>query len=458
MDAKNLLPHQIEDAAFLAGKSFAGNFSGMGSGKTLTALEACRLVCADRVIIVGPPISLSMWKEEFETFLPGLSAMIISTGKQVIDLDADAYIMSYEIATKRKEELKALGAKVLICDEAHALKSPTAKRTKAIIGAGGLCESVDHTWLLTGTPSTRYNDDLFTFMARADNAALRAAIGSISLERFRLKFCVTQKKKFSSRQRFPTVVTVGNRNGEELNEMLFKGDMAVRRELKDVWAQMPPLTINRLQVQLDKTPELTAALKITDGKSMNEIRQDMAAQEAHISTTRRLLGAAKVKHSVKEIISRIEAGVKPILVGAWHTDVIDALVHELRIKRVKMGFVPARYAIAVAVIDGRTSSSCRATYVKLFNRGSIDVLIGQIGAAGVSLNLQGGSHIIVVEEDWSPALMAQFYARCHRLGQSSHVHVDIFVSDTKLDQAVRRINATKRRGHDEVMAQHQERS
>ena len=44
MVMKQLLPHQIEDAEFLASKSFAGNFSGMGSGKTLTALQAIRLV------------------------------------------------------------------------------------------------------------------------------------------------------------------------------------------------------------------------------------------------------------------------------------------------------------------------------------------------------------------------------------------------------------------------------
>ena len=43
MTTKQLLPHQIEDAKFLASKAFAGNFSGMGSGKTLTALEAFRL-------------------------------------------------------------------------------------------------------------------------------------------------------------------------------------------------------------------------------------------------------------------------------------------------------------------------------------------------------------------------------------------------------------------------------
>lgn len=444
--SKQLLPHQIEDAAFLASKAFAGNFSGMGSGKTLTALAAIRDLGwhPDHgrfpVIIVGPPISLHMWKEEFEAFLMA-PAQSVKTGKMELEADS-AYIMSYEIATKRRDELKALGAKVLICDESHALKNHTAKRTKAIIGRHGICESVEHSWLLTGTPSTRWNDDLFTFMARAGNGQLREKIGKIDMGRFRLRYCVTQKKKFSAAQRFPVEVTVGNRNTTELNDMLFEGGMAVRRELADVWKQMPPLTINRLQVSLDRSPELTEALKAIKDRTMDQLRQDMAVGEEHIATLRRMLGMAKVKHSVSEIVDRVEAGTKPILVGAWHIDVIDALVSGLTKKGVNC-----------AVITGATREMGRTLAVSNFNDGTLDVLIGQIGAMGVSLNLQGGSHIIVVEEDWSPAIMDQFYARCHRLGQADHVHVDIFASDTKLDQAVARIAGAKRRGHAAVMAQ-----
>ena len=58
-----LMPHQKADAAFLASKPFAGNFSGMGSGKTLTALEAVNLLDLkpnDRILIIAPPIALHM--------------------------------------------------------------------------------------------------------------------------------------------------------------------------------------------------------------------------------------------------------------------------------------------------------------------------------------------------------------------------------------------------------------
>ena len=37
-----LFDHQIEDAAFLAARKFAGCWNDMGSGKTLIALEAAR--------------------------------------------------------------------------------------------------------------------------------------------------------------------------------------------------------------------------------------------------------------------------------------------------------------------------------------------------------------------------------------------------------------------------------
>ena len=128
-----LLPHQIEDAAFLASRAFAGCFSGMGSGKTRTALEAARLVGANPLIVIAPPIALRMWSREAGDHL-GLSVQIIKTGAAKIDRAVPVVVMSYEIATKRAAELKAIAATspkaVLICDESHALKSTTAKRTK----------------------------------------------------------------------------------------------------------------------------------------------------------------------------------------------------------------------------------------------------------------------------------------------------------------------------------------
>jgi SWI/SNF-related matrix-associated actin-dependent regulator of chromatin subfamily A-like protein 1 len=436
---KTLLPHQIEDAQFLAARRFAGNFSGMGSGKTLTALEAFRLVrelVTDQVIIIGPPISLRMWQSEFEAFCPGDTAQIVKTGKTKIDGAATALIMSYEIATKRASELGKLGARALIMDESHACKSVKAKRTVAILGNSGLASTVNHTWCLTGTPITRWNDDLYPFLARADIGGMRERCGGITTDRFNLRYTVVQSRQFPG-ARYPTKMTVGSRNTDELYRWIFGDNLAVRRELADVWAAMPPLTTNRLQIGLDMDGELREIL--AGFTTVRQIEQAVASNDEHIATARRKIGEGKVGSAAAEIRDRIEIGQGPILAGAWHRSVIDALAEELSDLR-------------VGVLDGRTSANEKSRLQDAFNGKHLDVLIGQIAAMGVSLNLQhGGNRIIVVEEDWSPSVMDQFFARLHRIGQTEHVHVDILESDDKLSQAVRRISNTKRAAHGVAM-------
>ena len=229
-----LMPHQVIDARFLADRPFAGCFNGMGSGKTLTSLEAAKLVDPARILIVAPPIALPMWRDVAADWIDCPSA-ILATGKQ--DIPAEPIlVVSYEIATKRKDELAewaqaAGGDTILICDESHALKSTKAKRTKAILGRGGLVESFDYNWMLTGTPVTRWNDDIMPFLMRAAKDEIKAACGGVSIDRFNLRFCIVQSKKYAG-MRFPVKVTVGSKNEAELGEILSK--VATRRTLADV--------------------------------------------------------------------------------------------------------------------------------------------------------------------------------------------------------------------------------
>lgn len=439
-----LLPHQIEDAAFLASRAFAGCFSGMGSGKTRTALEAARLVGSRAIVIIAPPIALRMWEREAKDHL-GLSAQIIKTGAAKIDPLANVLIMSYEIATKRAAELKTLAQNetrsVLICDESHALKSTTAKRTKAILGSGGIVGAFAHSWLLTGTPSTRWNDDLIPFLFRAAPAVMREKLGGLSIERFQIRYTVRQQKQFPG-ARFPVTMTVGSRNTEELREILYTGAnrVAVRRELADVWAAMPPITHNRYSISLSSSPELTAALADLRSMSRAQVEEKLAAKDPALSTMRRMIGLGKVAAAADVIAERAGDTAGAVLVGAWHTEVIDALCAATRAN-----------GLLCEVLDGRTSMSRKSELEAMFNAGELDVLVGQIGAMGVSLNLQrGGNCIIVVEEDWSPAIMDQFYARLYRMGQDRHVHIDTLETETKIDEAIHKISREKARHHQKL--------
>jgi SNF2 family DNA or RNA helicase len=237
-------------------------------------------------------------------------------------------------------------------------------------------------------------------------------------------------------------VVVGNRNTEDLAEWIYTDDngreapLALRVDLEEVFANMPPLTKTSYPIKIDATPELKAQLKAMEKMSLQDIQEQLKSKEPALASVRRNLGLAKVKAAAAEIIERIESG-QNVLVGAWHTDVIDALIDAL----------PDKYT--ADVIDGRTSSKAKVRVTESWNAGELNVVVAQIAAAGVSLNLQhGGTQIIVVEEDWSPSVMDQFYARLWRYGQKKHVHVDTLASDTKLDKALARISRTKELQHE----------
>jgi SNF2 family DNA or RNA helicase len=380
-----------------------------------------------------------MWAREAEDHL-GATAQIVKTGATKIDPAARILVMSYEIATKRAAELKQISgaSKVLICDESHALKSTSAKRTKAILGSGGICSTFAHAWLLTGTPATRWNDDLIPFLFRACPDVMRDKLGGLSIEKFQLRYTVRQQKKFAG-ARFPTMMTVGSRNTSELAEIMYQGEgrVAVRRELADVWAAMPPITQNRYTIGLASSPELNAALSDLRSLTRAQVEEKLASKDPALATMRRMIGLGKVPEAAAVIAERVEDTSGAVLVGAWHIEVIDGLVAALR-----------KRGLRVEALDGRTSLPRKAAVEAAFNERAIDVLVGQIGAMGVSLNLQkGGSSIIVVEEDWSPAMMDQFYARLHRMGQSQHVHVDTLETETKIDEAIHKISKEKARQH-----------
>jgi SNF2 family DNA or RNA helicase len=451
---KTLLTHQIEDSKFLASRAFAGCFSGMGSGKTLTALAACREVQALSVLIIAPPIALDMWAEEAASEL-GYETQILKSGSTKIKAGVNVLICSYQIATSRKDELYHWLAdsskSALICDESHALKSHTAKRTKAVLGSGGIASGAHHAWMLTGTPVTRWNDDLFPFLCRADMPGLKHRIGGNTIERFQLQYTIGQNRRFGGMYK-PKRVTVGNRNTDALNQWLYQGQerIAVRRELKDVWGAMPPLTVNTYTIKATRSPAYDEVVRKLDGMTMTQVVDSLARYqeqeegETSMPTMRRLIGLAKVEAAAEYLVERVADTQGAVLVGAWHTQVIDSMVERLQTKKLR-----------VASLDGRTPAAKKTQLQAAFNAGDLDVLVGQIAAMGVSLNLQrGGNCIVTVEEDWSPAVMDQFYARLHRMGQEKHVHVDKLIVANKLDRAVARLASKKAAEHRKLNAQH----
>jgi SNF2 family DNA or RNA helicase len=165
-------------------------------------------------------------------------------------------------------------------------------------------------------------------------------------------------------------------------------------------------------------------------------REEALGDEAQMARLRRILGEFKAP-AIADIIADIiaeelkERQYSKIVVLAYHHSVLDTLRKKLSPFGV-MGF------------DGSTPTQSRQFAIDVFRDDpSIRVFVAQQTAAGVAVNLQVASEIVLVEPSWSPDEDAQAIARIHRIGSTHACRARIFAVAGTLDEAMQRVRASK---------------
>jgi SNF2 family DNA or RNA helicase len=99
---------------------------------------------------------------------------------------------------------------------------------------------------------------------------------------------------------------------------------------------------------------------------------------------------------------------------------------------------------AVGPLTGSVPPSARQAMVDEFTaRAQPAVLVSQIQAGGVGLNIQAASVVIIAEPQWTPASEEQAIARCHRMGQVRRVDVHRLLTEDSVDQRMLEILRVK---------------
>ena len=160
-------------------------FFDMGTGKTATAIRILdervqTLGRQLRVLIFCPPLVVPQWKEQLKTFsLTGLTGILLTgPGKKrwetfqrnAFKFDGGrqpgAFITNYESLLMKDlfNAMKNWAPDVVIYDESHRIKNPSAQRTKKAIELSDSARSSDEykTYLLSGTPVLNSPMDLFS--------------------------------------------------------------------------------------------------------------------------------------------------------------------------------------------------------------------------------------------------------------------------------------------------------
>jgi superfamily II DNA or RNA helicase len=381
----------------------------MGLGKTMESLAAiCHLAAkgATHFLVVCPASVVINWTREVErhTLLEARRLHLPGAKRQAAEQEWAAKggiaVTTFEALRTMPEDLDVSIA-MMVVDEAHYAKNPNALRTQAVSEWAGRSRRA---LFLTGTPMENKVEEF------------RVLVGHLH----------------------PKIAENLDIADEALDGTRFRERVApvyLRRNQEDVLSELP----DRLETQ-----EWVAL----EGAAMRAYRK--AVLEGNFMAMRRaafdprtVKGSQKLRRLV-EIVSEAADGGRKVIVFSYFRDVLETVV-EVLAGRDGVPGIPI-----VGPLTGDISPTDRQAMVdELTNAAGPAVLVSQIKAGGVGLNIQAASVIIIAEPQLTPSMEEQAIARAHRMGQVRPVDVHRLLCEDSVDQRILELLADKREAFDE---------
>lgn len=421
----NPYPYQIIGAIQATqGKTLIADEPGLG--KTIQAILWAAITKPNRLLIICPPNLATNWHQEItrtgitQNAIHGTLLQIKPTKKTFLFPKTGIIICPDTLLTARpglQKQIKQWKPLAAIIDESHRYKNPYAKRTKTILR---ICHPTPNVLALTGTPIVSNPVDLF---------ATLSVLGK--LEHFPEDFVNTYTVKNYWGDRKPNPATL-----PDLYARLDR-HVWIRRTKNQVLKDLPPKTRAHQTIDLTKA-ELDAVFaplkqKITNWKTRPDDPEALAEHaKRYVSQARKATGLAKIPAATEWIINHHTGTGRPLIAWIIHKKVASLLAKNLE-----------KAGIKTAIYNGNTPASDRNRIVEDFQAGKIDVLIGQITAAGVGLTLTRAQDALFVETEWTPALIVQAEDRIHRITQTAPVTITTLIATGTLDPVIHKILSQK---------------
>ncbi len=366
----------------------------MGLGKTIEALAAIvhrnEVDGSKHFLVVAPASVVRNWMREIETRTDLSGHLLAGSGRaeatEAWIRDGGIAVVSY--ATLRAAELdrhiRGAGMRVgfLIADEAHYAKNPAAGRSRAL---QGVIEHAEHVCLMSGTPLENHPDEfcnLVSLVAPAVSANLRQG-GAI------IEQVVVEPARFHA-----TVAPV-----------------YLRRNQEDVLRELPPKVEFEDWVEMKRDERADYRAAVTS--------RNMMAMRRSVTVSTRGGTSAKMAR-LSEILEEHRESGRKVLVFSFFLDVIDE--------------VAARFE-TLGTITGDAPSDRRMDLVDRFQQADGHaLLVCQIQAGGIGINLHAASVVVLMEPQWKPSTEEQAIARAHRMGQTETVLVHRLLTRDSVDE------------------------
>jgi SWI/SNF-related matrix-associated actin-dependent regulator 1 of chromatin subfamily A len=371
----------------------------MGLGKTTSTIIAALETGAKKVLIICPATLKINWKREIENYSD--KSIFISEGKN-FSTEHDFVIINYDIIknfhnNKKKEDSQIIMSKfdLVVIDEAHYIKNPTAQRTKLI---NDIAKTVDRLWLLTGTPMTSRPMDYYNLLNLIESPVAKNWMA------YAIRYCNGYQFNVGGRKVWNVT---GASNLEELRDRTLP---LVLRRLKENVLDLPEKIITPVYLRLKSKAYEEVMGEYYDWYDKNpEESKSLTVQFTKLTKIRQIIADEKINETIEIAENIIEQG-KKVIIFCNFTDSLNKICQHFGKSSVK--------------VDGSMSKPERQNSVDSFQENDkIKVFVGNIKAAGVGITLTASEAVIFNDLSFLPSDHAQAEDRAYRYGQKNNVLV-----------------------------------
>ena len=426
---RELMPHQAQVIAAAAeGHRTFLLADEPGLGKTAQALLAAEAANAFPLLVVVPNVVKTNWAREAGLWTPTHPATVVHGDGHTVDGFSDIVVVNYDVLDRHVGWLGRFGFRGMVVDEAHFIKNKASQRSRHVLE---LSERIRQRTMrpllmaLTGTPLINDIEDFLAIWQFLGWIGEKEP-GPALTEKLEENGLTPADQGFYPAAR-AAVIDLG----------------IVRRRKVDVAADIPARRVADLPVELEgalgrsirdaenllarrmvKRYESALAARASgvevDGIDMELVRRvaGWERQEANekdsggenVFSMMRRIGQAKAVLAA-DYTEQLARSVGKVVFFAKHVDVMDAAEETF-----------TRHGIGYCSIRGDQTPKVRQKNIDAFtNDPAVSVAVCSLMAAGVGINLQVASNVVLSELSWTDAEQTQAIDRVHRIGQDQPV-------------------------------------
>jgi superfamily II DNA or RNA helicase len=423
----------------------------MGLGKTIQVLAL--LLTLDRrgprsgpSLLVAPASLLANWAAEAARFAPSLRVLVAHPSFTAPDrlkamtsdalAETDLVVTSYGTLA-RLNWLTATDWRLVVVDEAQAIKNPNAKQTRAVKALRSGCRIA-----LTGTPIENNPRDLWSIFDFINPGLLGSSKGFAD---FVKRLAEREPVSYAPLRKLVAPYLLRR----------LKTDRSIIADLPDKTEVKAFCHLTKKQAALYQA----AVLELE--KRLKEPTDDMARRGLVLSSLMRLkqicnhpaqwlgdgaYGEADSGKFVRlgEIAETIAGRQEKLLVFTQFRQVIEPLAAALSVAFGRPGLV----------LHGETPVTKRKELVNRFQQDErVPFFVLSLKAGGAGLNLTAASHVIHFDRWWNPAVENQATDRAFRIGQKRNVLVHKFICRGTIEERIDQLIESKRQMTEDFLSE-----